>query len=289
MEVVTQPDEPVGRKQILTSPPVKVEAEKFSLPVYQPKILKSSDAEEHFKKLKPDLVVVAAYGKMIPSWLLELPPCGCLNIHPSLLPKYRGPSPIQSAILNGDEETGVTIILLDEEMDHGDVVSSIKYQVLSIITSKQLSQALAESGAKLLVEILPDWLDNKVKPRPQDHEKVTFTKLLTREDGKVNWCQPAAAIERMARAYGDWPGIWTTWNGKRLKLLKISILNKQVGCANNPAPGYVWQTDEQNKKLAVNTQPGSIVLEQIQLEGRESMSGQEFLRGYPKFLGSVLG
>lgn len=287
-EVVTQPDEPVGRKQVLTPPPVKVEAEKLGLSVYQPSTLKSDEAQAHFENLRPDVIIVAAYGKMIPKWLLELPSHGCLNIHPSLLPKYRGPSPIQAAILNGDTVTGVTIMLLDEEMDHGKIVAQKELGIMKHELRIMLESRLAKLGAELLVDVLPDYLDGTVPIRPQDHEQAIFTKLITREDGKIDWHQPAAVIERTARAYEDWPGIWTTWNGKRLKLLKISVFHEQIGCAGNPTSGYIWQTEEKNKKLTVNCQPGSVVLEEVQLEGREPMIAQEFLRGYLKIVGQIL-
>ncbi|OGL65543.1 methionyl-tRNA formyltransferase [Candidatus Uhrbacteria bacterium RIFCSPLOWO2_01_FULL_47_24] len=353
--VVTQPDKPVGRGLKVEAPPVKIKAQELGLKVLQPKTLRGvvaglQPADNIERRLKPaatiidelkslhaEVAVVVAYGKIFPREVLELFPRGMVNVHPSLLPKYRGSSPIQVAILNGDTETGVTIMLLDEEMDHGPVLTQHVVQISPSPdlqspspegvedgpserrprggqgegrhrTGSELSKLLAHEGAKLLVETLPQYLGGKIKPKPQDHKKATFTKLLEREDGKVDWQKSAEYIERMARAYDLWPGTWTQWEGKRLKVLKASLLHPTIGCASNATPGYVWKADTEtlspeqaqrvewpstssgNKlgQLAVNCNPGSIILEQLQLEGKKAMSGAEFLRGYPKFLGSIL-
>ena len=328
VSVVTQPDKPVGRGLKMEAPAVKLAAQKLGLTVLQPDTLNvvarglacpapspalmrrvpRSDAAHkmpryaiELKILNPDLGVCVAYGKIIPKEILDLFPRGILNIHPSLLPKYRGPSPIQTAIRNGDEETGVTIMLLDEEMDHGPILEQTFVHLDSSElcptghnslhapyppTGNSITRFLAIKGAELLVETLPKYLAGKIKPRAQDHAKATFTKMLEREDGRIDWRKPADQIERIIRAYDMWPGTFTMWGAKRLKILRTSLLHSAIGCANNATPGYVWRTDD--GRLAVNCNPGSIIIETLQLEGKKEMRGEEFLRGSPKFLGTVL-
>lgn len=286
--VITQPDQPKGRGLHLKESLIKTQAQKYGLDICQPASLKTEAAFNEIKALKAEIGIVAAYGKIIPQNILKIFPYYILNIHPSLLPKYRGPSPIQQAILNGDKKTGVTIILLDNEMDHGPIAASEKLKIKSEkLTCSELLKVLADLGARLLVEILPKWLDGKIKPREQDHSQATYTKLLTKEDGKIDWHEPAEEIERMIRAFEEWPGAWTIWRGKRLKIVKAILLHSKIGCASNAAPGYLWLTEQ--KKLAVNCQPGSLILEHLQIEGKKTTKADEFLRGYPQFLGSILG
>ncbi|HLD34239.1 MAG TPA: methionyl-tRNA formyltransferase, partial [Patescibacteria group bacterium] len=320
-------------------------AENLGLPVLRPKTLRDVAAGlqpahsterrlkpaptfiHQLKSLKPDLGIVVAYGKIIPDAVLNIFPKGVVNIHPSLLPKYRGPSPIQAALLNGDSETGVTIMLLDKEMDHGPILAQQRMKIENTpktvitkhdaaalnsvrMTGLALSNKLADIGAQLLVEILPKYLDGEITPQPQDHGRATFTKILERENGQIDWKQSAEHIERMIRAYDLWPGTWTLWpaqisapapirsdelqsgksqkfqSGKRLKVIRGSLLHPTIGCATNSTPGYVWQTED--GQLATNCNPGSLILELLQIEGRKSMSGQDFLHGYPKFLGAIL-
>ncbi|MEA3272416.1 MAG: methionyl-tRNA formyltransferase [Patescibacteria group bacterium] len=215
------------------TPSLKALQKKFK--VFQPKNITEIPANT-------DIAVVAAYGHIIPKKILEIPKFGFLNIHPSLLPKYRGPSPIQNAILNGDKETGVSIMLLDKKMDSGPILAQKKVKINENETYETLRNRLAEIGAKLLIKTLLDYVSGKIKPKPQNHKKATYTKLLKREDGKIDWSKPAEEIERMVRAYHPWPGTWTELNGKRLK----------------------------------------IILNRVQLEGKKEMSLDEFLRGYVK-------
>ena len=250
--------------------------------------------------------MVVAYGKLIPPEVLALFPKGMLNLHPSLLPRYRGPSPIQSAILNGDHESGVTLMLLDPEMDHGPLLAHRVSPLSPHTRGSDLSNALADDGAKLLVDALPKYISGELTPHPQDHTRATFTKLLEREDGRIDWrAAGAEQTERMIRAYDLWPGTWTTWNKKRLKILRASLLHPTIGCANNAKPGYVFAPplappqrgvekspllfkDGLGVVLAVNCSPGSLILEQLQPEGKKPLSASEFLRGSPKFMGSIL-
>jgi len=288
--VISEPNAPVGRKQILTPTPVKQLAEKLGIPVETPEKLKDEKFLKHFADQKPDLAIVASYGKILPQVLLDIPARGFINIHPSLLPKYRGPSPIQATLLNGDAVTGVTILVVDEEVDHGGIVSSVEFRVSSEDTFLTLTEKLSKLGAKLLIETLPKYLSGEIKPVEQDHSKATFTKLITREDGHVDWNKSAEEIERMARAYEGWPGIYSLWqmaNGKllRTKILKVTILNPTVGCAENDI-GRTFLTAD--KKLAINCKIGTLLLEELQLEGSKPQNFRDFLNGHPDFVGSRL-
>lgn len=291
--VVTQPDKPVGRGLKTEAPAVKKKAEELGLSVLQPATLKDSPSQsqrtvlERLKSFHAEVAVCVAYGKIIPKSVLDIFPRGILNIHPSLLPKYRGPSPIQAAILNGDAETGVTIMLLDEEMDRGPVLTRNTYHITRSTTGSELSCALAQEGAKLLVEILPKYLAGKITPQPQAHGQTTYTKMLTREDGKIDWNKPAEYVERMVRAYDLWPGTWSSWNGKRLKILRASM-GKGTDNASLPLDGGGKVGVQAQTVLAVSCNPGSIIVELLQLEGKKPMSGAEFMRGHPAVIGAYL-
>ena len=248
--VITAPDKPVGRKQIITPPPAKLTAEKYDIPISQPKVISNFQ----FPISKPDLIVVAAYGQIIPKEILKIPRYGCLNVHPSLLPKYRGPSPIQAAILNGDKETGVTIIKMTEKVDAGPIIANIKYQISNIkINYETLHNKLAELGTDLLIKTIPLWIKGKIKEKLQDESKASYTKILTKEDGLINWRDPIEKIERQIRAFNPWPGAYTIYRGKMLKILEADIVNNQL------------------------------ILKKVQLEGKKPMRFEDFLRGHQDF------
>ena len=286
--IVTQPDKPTGRHQTIESPAVKKLAQELEISVLQPEKLKNNqEFIDRLKELKPDLFIVAAYGQKIPKEVLTIPKYGSLNVHPSLLPKYRGSSPVQAAIYNGDEETGVTIMLVDEEMDHGPILGSMKYELGSRkFTTEELKKELARSGVKLLLETLPKWLAGEIKPREQEHDKATFTKILTREDGRIDWSRSAEEIDRQIRAYTPWPGCYTEIDGKRLKIIKAHILNPAVGCAENAKDGQIFKVAE--GELAINCGQGSIILDIVQLAGKKEVGGKDFLNGHPEMVGKVL-
>lgn len=285
--VIARPDKPVGRHQILTSSPVKKKAEKYNLPILQP--VKIEEIFSEIKKIKPDLIIVAAYGQIIPKKILDLAEFGSINIHASLLPKYRGASPIHGVLLAGDEITGVTIMLMDEKMDHGPILAQKKIKIESSDTTQILHDKLAEFGAKLLVKILPDLLAEKIKAVPQNHKLATYTKIINKDSGKINWQKKALEIERQIRAYYPWPGSWaeinikkgesctraSTVQGKRLKILKANILDSNK---INYEAGELFLTAD--KKLAVACGQGSLILERVQLEGKKETSGIDFFRGY---------
>ena len=203
-----------------------------------------------------DLIVVASYGKILPKEMLKIPKYGALNAHPSLLPKYRGPAPVPTTILNGEKETGVTIILMDEQVDHGPILASKKFEIGDKkITTPELLKILWELGGDLLVETIPKWIRGEITPQEQDHSKATYTKKLTREDGRIDWDRPVEYIERQIRAFFPWPGVFTFWKGKRLKVLK-SYINDQ----------------------------GKFVIDELQLEGKKPTTYREFLLGHKDFI-----
>lgn len=270
---ITTPDKPVGRKQELTPSPVKVWAEKNKLPVLQ---------LEKIKELKPDLIILAAYGQIIPKEILDIPKYGALNIHPSLLPKYRGASPIQATILNGDEETGVTIMLMDKKMDHGQIISNFQFSIFNKPAYEELSNKLADLGAELLIKTLPDYINGKIKAKPQDHSKATFCKIIKKQDGKIDWNKSAEEIERQIRAYHQWPGAYTFWNNKQLKILEAETIFRQT---QDKKIGEVFLAD--NKELIVQTGSGILILKQVQLEGKRLMAAKDFLNGHPKIIGTI--
>ena len=282
--IVTAPDKPVGRKQIITPPPAKISAQKYNIPIIQPE--KLSIIIDQLLSSKPDLIIVAGYREILPKEILEIPKYGCLNVHPSLLPKYRGPSPIQYAILNGDEETGVTIIKMVEKVDIGGIIGSIKYEVGSRkITSKELEKELAELGAKLLMETIPKWVKGKIKPQPQDESRAIYTKVLKREDGKIDWKKSAEEIERQIRAFDPWPGSFTFFNSKNLKILKAGVL-RQTEAGPFGLPGKTFLAP--NGKIAVQAGKDYLIIEELQPEGKRKMTAEEFLRGHQDFIGVIL-
>ena len=263
--VVTAPDKPAGRKQILTPPQTKISAQKYNIPVLQPKILANFKSE--ILNSKPDLIIVAAYGQIIPKEILKIPKYGCLNVHPSLLPKYRGPSPIQTAILNGDRKIGVTIILMDEKIDHGPILKSkIKNQKSKIIY-KKLEKELAKLGTELLIETIPKWINNEIEPRPQDESQATYTNIIKKEDGKIDWSKPAEKIERQIRAFYPWPGSFTFFK-KNGKILRVKILEAEIS------------KEEKPKQLCVKSGKNYLVIKKLQPENKKPMTAEDFKRGY---------
>ncbi|MDP3710471.1 MAG: methionyl-tRNA formyltransferase [bacterium] len=287
--VITNPDKPIGRKQILTPSPIKITAEEHKIPVYQPTNLKTYNLKPITSSV--DLFVVASYGKIIPLEILQRPKYGALNIHPSLLPRWRGPSPIQYTILSGDKETGVTIMKIDEKMDHGPILvgrelETTKHKLqITKIQYRELHDELANLGAKLLIETLPKYLAGKIKPIPQDESKATYSKILTKEDGKITWSKSAEEIERQIRAFDPWPGSWTKIKYKdrelRIVIEEAEVLNEN---SDNPA-GFIWQL---GGNLCVQTGKGVLAIKKLKIEGKNSLKSDEFLRGYSAVLNHQL-
>jgi methionyl-tRNA formyltransferase len=208
---------------------------------------------EDIKRIKPDLIIVANFGQILPQEILDIPQYGCLNVHPSLLPKYRGASPVQSAVLNGEAKTGVTIIFMDAQIDHGPILAQKETIIGPNETYSQLHDRLAALGAELLIDTLPDWIAGRIELREQDHKLAIYTKILTREDGKIDWRKSDEEIERQIRAFNPWPGTYTIWQKKRIKILKGMMEN------------------------------GKLRIMEVQPEGKKSMSFEAFLRGHKNF------
>ena len=287
--VITQPDKPVSRKQELTPPPIKELALANNLPVAQPN--NKEELLEIFNQYQVDVCVLVAYGMIITEEVLLKPKFGFLNLHPSLLPKYRGPSPIQATLLNGDSETGMSIIELTNKVDAGSIVAQKKLKIESSDNAETLHDKLAQLGAELLVEVLPDYLAGNVKANPQDDMQATYTKKIDREDGEIDWQKKAIEIKRQFQAFYPWPGIFTHLAKKRLKIINLSLLEGdfpalQQGKDPDLALGEVFLGPD--SELAVKCSDGAISLTSIQLEGKKEMSGQEFLRGQKDLIGKIL-
>jgi len=290
--VICNPDELVGRKQILTPPPVKsfiIEHGTWNIKIFQPIKLDSS-FKFQVSGLKPDLAIVAAYGKILPKEILEIPKHGFINVHGSLLPKYRGASPIQAAILNGDKETGITIMKIDEEMDHGPILGKSEIRISKSETFESLSQKLAISGADLLIKTIPDYIYGKIKPIEQDHSKATYTKIIKKEDGKIDWSKSAGEIERMTRAFYPWPTAWAIWNNKILKIFEVEIIEKDF--TKSAIADFVkWPVGRvflYKNIFAIKCNECALVTKKLQLEGGKILSAKEFLNGHKDLIESIL-
>jgi methionyl-tRNA formyltransferase len=270
--VVTQPDKPKGRDLKLSPPPVKVTAEKLGLPVSQP--AKVREFVEEIRALRPDLIVVVAYGQILPRAMLDLPLRGCINVHASLLPRWRGASPIQHAILAGDAETGVTTMFLNEKMDEGDIILQRVEPIRADDTSGVLHDRLAKIGAELLVETV---MMEKPPRRSQDHSQATYTKKLTKEDGHVDWTKPAVEIERMVRAFNPWPGAHTFAGDLMMKILCSGFVPDVSAPPGTVLPG-----------LVVATGAGGLRIQELQPAGKRRMSAADFLRGHPQIVSMCL-
>jgi len=285
--VVTQPDRPSGRGSRLTPPPVKVAAEEYGLPILQPETLRDTDFRAQLAELRPEAIVLVAYGEYVVSSILELPRRGSINLHPSLLPRWRGSTPIQSAILAGDDTTGVTIIQMDRGLDTGPIIAQSATAIEPEETHPELAARLAQHGANLLAETLPLWLRGEIVPAPQPEEGVTLTHTLKKEDGLIDWARPAEEIGRRVRAFQPWPGTYTTWQGR---LLKITSAKPLPTTASPSQPGTVSIVGEsKERQLAVSTGGGALQLLQVQFEGKPPTEARALLSGYPHIVGATLG
>ncbi|MFQ5860312.1 MAG: methionyl-tRNA formyltransferase [Dehalococcoidia bacterium] len=282
--VYTQPDKPRGRGLALEPSPVKGFALERGLPLYQPTSLQRPQAQEELAALRPEVIVVAAYGKLLPPQVLQTPPHGCLNLHPSLLPRHRGPSPVVSALVEVDEVTGVTIILMDTGMDTGPILAQREEPIQPKDTAQSLTERLLRLGAELLKETLPPWLRGELTPQAQDEAQATKTALVRKEHGQAPWHLPAQDLERCLRAYTPWPGLYTHWRGRLLKILEAVPLDmERLG-----AVGQVVALEGTDPAVGVVTGEGVLGLKRLQMEGRKPLDSREFLRGHQDFMGSCL-
>ncbi len=271
--VVTQPDRAKNRGKKVQFSPVKELAMAHDIPVLQPEKIKDSPhTMEMIKAYRPDIIIVAAYGQIIPKKLLELPPLGCVNVHASLLPRLRGASPIQRAILDGEKETGVTIMQMDEGLDTGDMLAKIKTSVGSK-NYEELHNQLALIGADLLVEVLPFIEARRLVPSKQNDEEATYAGLITKQDGKIDFTKSAEQIERQIRAFDPWPGAYCTYREQTLKIWKVKVLEG----ADGETPGRILEVSDEGIDIACGS--GILRAEQIQLPGKKRVAVKDFLRG----------
>jgi methionyl-tRNA formyltransferase len=269
--VVTQPDKPAGREQKITAPPIKTAASGSKIPILQPKRIKDPDAVDAIRALAPDLVVVMAYGQILPRSVLEIPKVACLNLHASLLPRWRGAAPIQAAIAAGDRETGITVIYMDEGLDTGDILLQRKIEIPSDETGGSLHDRLGQLAANALVDALP-LLEAGNPPRtPQDNSIATLAPKLNREHGRIDWNESAESIERKIRAFNPWPGVFTEFAGRNLKIFAASMVDA------HGKPGEILRKDSE---LIVAAADRAVSLTEVQLEGKRRMNAAEFIRGH---------
>jgi len=279
--VVTQPDKPVGRKQVLTPPQIKVRALAAGIPVIQP--LKIRHAVEELAAFKADIAIVVAYGQILSRAVLDVPPLGCLNIHASLLPRHRGAAPIQAAIRDGDAETGITIMFMDEGLDTGDMLIKHTLPILPTDTGGVLHDKLAQLAPATLAAALELISAGNPPREKQNNALVTHVRKLTRQDGKLDWQRPAVELERLVRAFTPWPGTHCLLGDVQMKIHRAEIIAKADAC---PAPGTIVAADAQG--IVVSCGSGLLSLTEVQLEGGKRLSASEFLRGHPLEAGAML-
>ena len=282
--VVTQPDKPKGRGKTMMPTPVKETALKYNLPVYQPKKVREPEFVELLRSLKPDVMVVAAFGQIITKEILEMPKYGCINVHASLLPAYRGAAPIQWAVINGDKESGVTIMQMDEGIDTGDMIEKAVVPIAEDETGGSLFDKLSHTGAKLCVKVLKDLEEGTAVGKKQPEESTTpYAKMIDKKMGEVDWKKSAKEIEQLIRGLNPWPSAYTKVHGKTLKLWKAKVLLE----TSQMKPGQIVKVTKDS--LAVQTGQGMLEIQELQLEGKKRMDTSSFLRGYALAEGESLG
>jgi methionyl-tRNA formyltransferase len=280
--IVTQPDKPVGRDQKLTPPPIKAASQQLSvasgpseikLPIFQPARIKAREAIEAIRILNPDVIVVMAYGQILPREVLEIPKIACLNLHASILPHWRGAAPIQAAIAAGDRETGITVMYMDQGLDTGDILLAKKIEIAPTETGGSLHGRLAEIAPESLREAISLLARGGASRTPQESQLATYAPKLEREDGRIDWNEPAAAIERKIRAFDPWPGAFMNFGDRKLKIFRATIVDRSGN------PGEILAGENE---LVVAAGKNALSLDEIQLEGKRRMSAAEFLRGHPR-------
>jgi methionyl-tRNA formyltransferase len=282
--VYTRPDKSGGRGRSLVASPVKTAALGSGLPVVQPESLKEKTAVKQLAGFKPDVLVVAAYGQILPQAVLDIPQYGCLNIHPSLLPRYRGASPVAAAILAGEEITGVTFMLMDRGLDTGPILMQEKMALSPQDTTGSLSVKLSHLAAKLLPGALQRWTAGEITPRPQTETGATYSAAIKKEEGEIDWQLPAGDIWRRVRAFQPWPGAYTSWDGRRLEIIEAVALPGQ----GEGRAGEVVALGREGAAFGVGTGHGILGVIRVQLQGKRAMPAADFLRGQRRLIGAVL-
>lgn len=271
--VVTQPDKPAGRGQHMHSPPLATRAKETGLQLYQPKSIKNEKVIAKLRGIVADIIIVVAYGKILPNEIINMTKFGCVNVHSSLLPKYRGAAPINWAIVNGETESGVTTMRICEELDAGDILLQEKVGIKDSDTTTDLHDKLADIGAKLLLRTIDDIKNNRAKPIPQDGSKATFAPILKKEDGHIDWTKSAKSIHNLVRGMLPWPSAYTKLEGKLLKIYSSRILDTNACCK----PGTVHAT---KSELFFDTGDKQLLIEELQIEGKKRMRTEDFLKGH---------
>ena len=279
---VTQPDKPVGRKHIITPSPVKVLSQELGIPVYQPTTFKEEGSEDEIRDCNPDLIVTAAYGKILPQRVLDIPAFGALNVHGSLLPLKRGAAPVQRAVLEGDEVTGVTIMKMDAGMDTGDILSMAEYKIPENMHSSELMSELAKVGADLLIRTVPDYLSGAIKSIAQDNDKATYSPPIEATEGLIDWNDAAIAVHNRIRALSEWPGAFTYMNGKKLKI--YDSVREDIDVSGKPS-GAVIKPDK--KTLVVVCGSGAVRILKLQQEGGKVLPASDIAHNISE--GTMLG
>lgn len=277
--VVTQPDRASGRGRDLKAPPVKLLAQELNLPLIQPEKLKQSEAMEQLRAWSPDLIVVAAFGQILRKDVLELPRFGCINVHASLLPRWRGAAPINAAVLAGDEETGVTIMQMDTGLDTGPTLAKRSIRLTPDDTAGSVFQALSTLGADLLLETLPDYLSGKLVPQPQPAEGATYAPMLKKDDGKLDFTSDVSELERRVRAFNPWPGAFMDFDGAVLKVHRTHVAPLPLGEETGVREASAGQRLVVQNQPAIGARGGVLVLDEVQPAGKKPMSGKSFLSG----------
>jgi len=282
VSVITQEDKKIGRKQELKAPAIKQTALKYNLPILQPK--KISDIAERIKQLVPDLIIVIAYSQIIPKNILDMPKYGIINVHASLLPKYRGASCIQAAILNGDKTTGITIMKMEENLDTGSILFQKKIKINNTDTTGILFDKLSQLDANILIPTIKNYINKKIKPIPQNNSKSSYVEILKKSDGRIDWNKPAKKLERFIRAMHPWPGSFGKLKTKNQTIKIISIEHEPV-LINKHKSGTIFLN---NNKLFIQCAKDSLEIKKLQLSGKKIMTAQEFINGYSKYIGRIL-
>ena len=280
LAVATQPDRPAGRNKRLRQSPVKRLAAASDIPIFQPKRLRQPESIARLAEWEADLFVVAAFGQILPPAALDLPTYGAVNVHASLLPRWRGAAPIQAAIRAGDAETGITIMLMDAGLDTGPMLAKRAIPIAAGETGQSLHDKLARIGAELLIETLPKYLSGMIQPQAQDESQASYAPRIKKEEGEIDWSQSAIAIERLVRAFNPWPSAFTDWQGRQLKI--------HAGW-HGPGLARPGQVTVQGGRIAIGAGVGLIYPTELQLAGRKRMSIDDFANGYSDFVGAALG
>ena len=280
--VFTEADKLIKRNKIVLENPIKQYCIKLNIPVFQFTKENNKKIFEEVSKTKPDAIIIASYGVILPKKVLEIPPLGCINIHPSMLPKYRGPSPIPSTILNGDYNSGVTLMKLDTGMDTGPIIAQEKFLIDPSHNASDLTEKLFSLGGKLLTKILPDFASGNIQVTPQDDKKATATLKIKKTDGLIKWSNTSEYIKNQIKAFTPWPGTYTFWQGNRIIIHDGNEYQKNVNLKSTP--GTIVQLS--NQSIGVVTSTNFLELKKIQLEGKKVLSVEEFLMGYPNLIDS---